>query len=48
MASGARVTVRGTVPELFLWSFGRTGAAEVTFDGPPGAVAALRAARIGP
>jgi uncharacterized protein (TIGR03085 family) len=47
-ASGPRVTVRGPVPELFLWCFGRTAAALVELDGSPTAVDALRRARIGP
>jgi uncharacterized protein (TIGR03085 family) len=43
--SAATVTVTGTPAELTMWSMGRTGAANVTFDGPAEAVARLTAWR---
>ena len=39
------VTVTGSPAELTLWSMGRAGAANVTFDGPDDAIARLRAWR---
>jgi uncharacterized protein (TIGR03085 family) len=39
------VTVRGEPVEVVLWSFGRTSVADVTFEGDPDAVAALKAFR---
>jgi uncharacterized protein (TIGR03085 family) len=49
LRSGApSVRLRGEVPELFLYLFGRKDAAEVEIDGPADAVAQLAAARIGP
>jgi uncharacterized protein (TIGR03085 family) len=42
------VRLRGEVPELFLYLFGRKDAAEVEVDGPADAVAQLTAARLGP
>jgi uncharacterized protein (TIGR03085 family) len=37
------VTVTGPVVELVLWAFGRSAVRDVTFDGPPDAVARLEA-----
>jgi uncharacterized protein (TIGR03085 family) len=49
LRSGApSVRLRGQVPELFLYLFGRKDAAEVQVDGPADAVAQLTAARLGP
>jgi uncharacterized protein (TIGR03085 family) len=42
------VRLRGEVPELFLYLFGRKDAADVEVDGPADAVAQLAAARMGP
>jgi uncharacterized protein (TIGR03085 family) len=42
------VRLRGEVPELFLYLFGRKDAAQVEIDGPADAVAQLTAARMGP
>jgi uncharacterized protein (TIGR03085 family) len=42
------VRLRGEVPELFLYLFGRKDAAEVEVHGPADAVAQLAAARMGP
>ena len=36
------VTVTGSVVELALWVFGRSAVRDVTFDGPPDAVARLQ------
>jgi uncharacterized protein (TIGR03085 family) len=41
------VRLRGDVPELFLYLFGRKDAAQVEVDGPAEAVAQLRSAKIG-
>ncbi len=41
------VTVRGPVGELTLFVYGRQAHALVEFDGPPDAVASLRAASFG-
>ena len=41
------VRLRGEVPELFLYLFGRKDAAEVEIDGPADAVAQLAAAKMG-
>lgn len=41
------VTVAGPPGELLLWLFGRAGAAQVEFSGPPSAVAAVRATDVG-
>ena len=41
------VTVRGTVPELTLWLFGRRDVAEVELDGTPEAIAAALKAPLG-
>jgi uncharacterized protein (TIGR03085 family) len=42
------VLLRGEVGELFLWLFGRSGAAEVSLDGSADAVARLLQTRVGP
>ncbi len=44
---GKPVVLRGTVPELTLWLFGRRGVAQVEIDGSADAVAAAQQAQIG-
>jgi uncharacterized protein (TIGR03085 family) len=44
-SAGPSVTVTGSPAELTLWSMGRTGAAQVTLDGPDEAVEQLKAWR---
>lgn len=46
-SGGKAVTVRGTVPELTLWLFGRRDVADVQLDGTPEAITAALEAPLG-